>query len=52
MEKVEKHLDRKLVCIFYLRGLCASFCIRKDTLLAKITKKNDNRLEKGLIGRQ
>ena len=24
---------------FYLRGLCASFCIRKDTLLAKITKK-------------
>ena len=37
---------------FYLRGLCASFCIRKDTLLTKITKKNDNRLEKGLIGRQ
>ena len=34
---------------FYLRGLRASFCIRKDTLLAK-TKKNDNWLEKGLIG--
>ena len=34
-------LDLSSHCMyfFYLKGLCASFCIRKDTLLATITNK-------------
>ena len=33
------HLSSHCMYFFYLRGLCASFGIRKDTLLAETTKK-------------
>ena len=51
-KKAFLHLSSHCMFFFYVRGLCSSFCIRKDTLLEKIMKKKDNWLEKGLIGRQ
>ena len=38
-EKAFLHLSSHCMYFFYPKGLCASFCIRKDTLLATITKK-------------